>query len=66
MICQKPLLVFQNDPLTHRINNFTIKLCRLPSREANFLGKIVWQQIKELFVALFIKQWLINEFRILI
>ncbi len=62
----KELLVFQNNLLTHRINNFTIELGRLSSWEANFLCKIIWQQIKEFSISLFVKQWLIYEFCIIV
>lgn len=48
------LLLFHHNLLGHAVDDFAVKPLRMVSRETDFFGQVVWQQIQELSVAAFV------------
>lgn len=58
------LLLFEDNPLTHRIYHLTEELGRMSTGEANLLGEIIRQQIQQLPIPLLVQQRLVDKLRV--
>lgn len=55
------LLLFEDNPLTHRIHHLTEELSRMSTGKADLLGEIIRQQIQQLPIPLLVQQRLVDK-----